>query len=227
MSKVVDRCPSCGVEHDHPVYECEACGSDVRFWCRTHSRDIGWLETDVCPRCPPTAARPRPPRPVAAPPPAASPAPAQTDAATPSRPYLRFDRGAARAEAPAPASTTAAAPPAVETPAATPTVPAPPPAEPAPVPAAAAAAAPRPRAEPRQRRGMGVRLFEAALTVMQTGIVGVILGVPVGGVWAYFAGAEVPLEAAIGGAKGGMAGLALGVLIAMATFHRSKYPPEK
>jgi hypothetical protein len=48
-----------------------------------------------------------------------------------------------------------------------------------------------------------------------------------GGVWGFFAGAEVPLEAAIGGAKGGMAGLALGVLIALATFHRTAHPPEK
>jgi hypothetical protein len=76
------------------------------------------------------------------------------------------------------------------------------------------------------RRGMGVRLFEAALAVMQTGIVGVLLGVGGGGIWAYFAGEEVPLEAAIGGAKGGMAGLVLGVLIAAAFFHRSAYPRE-
>jgi hypothetical protein len=220
MSKVVERCPSCGVEHDHPVYECEACGSAVRLWCRTHSREIGWLEGDVCPRCPPTAPRPRlaPPPP----PPAVTSAPAATqsnDAAP--RPYLRFDRKPLPVESTA--SATAAAPP-----------PSPAPESPPPAivaaPPAAVPAEPEPSAapaKPRQRRGMGVRLFESALTVMQTGIVGVLLGVPVGGVWGYFAGAEVPLEAAIGGAKGGMAGLALGVLIAIATFHRTGHPPEK
>lgn len=223
MSKVVDRCPSCGVEHDHPVHECEACGSDVRFWCRTHSREIGWLESGVCPRCPPGVARPRPPKP--APPPAAAPTPAPPV----SRPYLRFDRSAARAEAPAP-TRSAAAPPPVETsalkmPSASPPASAPP-AVAAPA-AAPVPEAPRNAAPARQRRGMGVRLFEAALTVMQTGIVGVILGVGAGGSWAYFAGAEVPLEAAIGGAKGGMAGLALGVLIAVAFFRRSAYPREE
>jgi hypothetical protein len=198
MNRIIERCPSCGVEHDEPTHECEACGSPVRFWCRTHSREIGWLESDVCPRCPPGAARPRPPKP--APPPAVAPTPAPSaDGA--SRPYLRFEPK----------------PPAASPPAA-PVAPA------APAPAPEAPSAPE-KARP-NRRGMGVRLFEALLTVLQTGIVGVLVGVAYGGIAAYRVGAEVPLEAAIGGAKGGMAGLALGVLIAIATFHRSAHPRE-
>jgi hypothetical protein len=94
------------------------------------------------------------------------------------------------------------------------------------VPAEAEAPREAEKARP-NRRGMGVRLFEAMLTVLQTGIVGVLVGVVYGGIAAYYAGAEVPLEAAIGGAKGGMAGLALGVLIAAAFFHRSAYPREE
>jgi hypothetical protein len=89
---------------------------------------------------------------------------------------------------------------------------------------AAPEAPPAPEKARPNRRGIGVRLFEAVLTVLQTGIVGVLVGVAAGGIAAYRAGAEVPLEAAIGGAKGGMAGLALGVLIAAAFFHRSAYP---
>jgi hypothetical protein len=209
-SKVVDRCPSCGVEHDHPVHECEACGSSVRYWCRKHSREIGWLSSDVCPRCPPGAARA--PRPVPPPPPVAVPTsepPAGPAPELPPRPWLRFEH---RPATPA------------ETPPANPTAPAPPPDEPAaPVPTVTEA---RGEGTKATRRGMGVRLFEAVLTVLQTGIVGVLVGVAAGGIIAYRAGAEVPLQAAIGGAKGGMAGLALGVLIAIAFFHRSAYPPE-
>lgn len=178
----------------------------MRYWCRKHSREIGWLSSDVCPRCPPTAAR----RPKPAPPPAAVPTSEPPTTPTPPRPWLRFERK----------PTTPAEPPA------SPPAPAPPPAEP-PEPAPTVAEAPGGGTKSRQdRRGLGVRLFEAALTVLQTGIVGVLVGVAAGGIVAYRAGADVPLEAAIGGAKGGMAGLALGVLIAIAFFHRSAYPPD-
>ena len=72
MKRVVERCPSCGVEHDDfPADGCEACGTALRYWCRTHSREVGWLETPECRRCAEEAARPRPaPRP-----PASRPAP--------------------------------------------------------------------------------------------------------------------------------------------------------
>ena len=61
MSYVVERCPSCGVEHDLSVGgECEACGALLRAWCRRHGRDVGWLDTSSCPRCAEEAARPRP-----------------------------------------------------------------------------------------------------------------------------------------------------------------------
>lgn len=84
MKQIVERCPACGVEHDREVHECEACGSPVRYWCRTHSRDIGWLEAAECRRCAEEAARPAAPRTRAAPPatrrpaaPAPRPAPAR------------------------------------------------------------------------------------------------------------------------------------------------------
>ncbi|HEX2206562.1 MAG TPA: hypothetical protein VHG93_02710 [Longimicrobium sp.] len=58
---VVERCPACGVEHDHPTGgACEACDTAVRMWCRAHSREIGWLEGLACPRCAEEAARARP-----------------------------------------------------------------------------------------------------------------------------------------------------------------------
>ena len=70
MSHVVQRCPSCGVEHDAcEDGACEACGTPLRAWCRRHGRDVGWLEGPACPRCAEDAARPRPaPAPRAAPP---------------------------------------------------------------------------------------------------------------------------------------------------------------
>jgi hypothetical protein len=64
MTRVVDRCPSCGVEHDVRVHACEACDTPLRAWCRVHSREIGWLDGPVCPRCAQEAAR-RPPVPPA------------------------------------------------------------------------------------------------------------------------------------------------------------------
>jgi hypothetical protein len=82
MKRVIERCPNCGVEHDDPKGgACEVCGTTLRFWCRVHSKEIGWLDSATCPRCAAEAARPvPPPRAPAAPPPAAprSPAPAPT-----------------------------------------------------------------------------------------------------------------------------------------------------
>jgi hypothetical protein len=62
---VVERCPSCGVEHDVSVDSiCEACDTPLRAWCRAHSRETGWLDEPACDRC----AKEDAPRPAAAPP---------------------------------------------------------------------------------------------------------------------------------------------------------------
>jgi len=75
MTRVIDRCPNCGVEHDEARGgTCEVCGTTLRFWCRVHSREIGWLDAPECPRCsaeaaaPPARPRPAPPRTPARPP---------------------------------------------------------------------------------------------------------------------------------------------------------------
>lgn len=60
---VVDRCPSCGVEHDVRVHACEACDTPLRPWCRVHGGEMGWLDGPSCPRCAEVAARPPRPAP--------------------------------------------------------------------------------------------------------------------------------------------------------------------
>jgi hypothetical protein len=87
VKRVIERCPNCGVEHDDPKGgACEVCGTTLRYWCRLHSREIGWLNSETCPRCAAEAARPTPPpRPPAAPPPT-PPARRPTPAPTPPRP---------------------------------------------------------------------------------------------------------------------------------------------
>ncbi|HEX8392620.1 MAG TPA: hypothetical protein VF665_09720, partial [Longimicrobium sp.] len=67
MKRVIERCPNCGVEHDDAVGgACEVCGTSLRFWCRVHSKEIGWLDSAECPRCAAEAtARPAPPVPPA------------------------------------------------------------------------------------------------------------------------------------------------------------------
>jgi hypothetical protein len=71
MKRVIERCPNCGVEHDDPVGgQCEVCGTQLRYWCRVHGPEIGFMDTAACPRCAAEAARPTPPpRPAPAPPP--------------------------------------------------------------------------------------------------------------------------------------------------------------
>jgi hypothetical protein len=61
---VVDRCPSCGVEHDVRMHACEACDTPLRPWCRVHGGEMGWLTGPACPRCAEDAARPPRPAPV-------------------------------------------------------------------------------------------------------------------------------------------------------------------
>ncbi|HYR07045.1 MAG TPA: hypothetical protein VEQ60_04740, partial [Longimicrobium sp.] len=81
MKRVIERCPNCGVEHDDPKGgACEVCGTTLRFWCRVHSKEIGWLDSAACPRCAAEAARPSPPpraptAPAAPPPRAPAPPP--------------------------------------------------------------------------------------------------------------------------------------------------------
>ena len=61
MSRVIERCPNCGVEHELThTGPCEVCGSELRYWCRRHSKEIGWLDGPRCERCEMEAARPRP-----------------------------------------------------------------------------------------------------------------------------------------------------------------------
>jgi hypothetical protein len=48
----VERCPSCGVEHDVSADSiCGACDTPLRAWCRAHSREAGWLDGPACDRC--------------------------------------------------------------------------------------------------------------------------------------------------------------------------------
>ncbi len=79
MSRIIARCPNCGVEHDDArIVECEVCGTTLRNWCRVHSAEIGWLSGPECPRCAAELeARRTPPRrtPPAAPVPTPRPAP--------------------------------------------------------------------------------------------------------------------------------------------------------
>ncbi|HEX6371907.1 MAG TPA: hypothetical protein VF006_23490 [Longimicrobium sp.] len=93
MKRVVERCPNCGVEHDDPKGgACEVCGTPLRFWCRVHSKEIGWLDAAACPRCAAEAARPTPPpRAPAAPPPPTRPAPAPTPPRRPAPPPPRVE----------------------------------------------------------------------------------------------------------------------------------------
>lgn len=80
MKRVIERCPNCGVEHDDPVGgQCEVCGTPLRYWCRVHGPEIGFMDTAACPRCAAEAARPAPPPRAPAPrPPAPMPAPPPT-----------------------------------------------------------------------------------------------------------------------------------------------------
>jgi hypothetical protein len=69
VNAVVERCTSCGVEHEAShVGPCEVCGGELRYWCARHRGDAGWLEGPECPLCArETAARRAPPPPPPAP----------------------------------------------------------------------------------------------------------------------------------------------------------------
>ena len=207
MTRIVERCPSCGVEHDvAEVGECEACGSPLRYWCRTHSREIGWLEGADCPRCPPGTARVKP-RPAA---------PPSTRPAAPAVP-----RATATAAAPPPPAAppiTARTPPPVPLPAAP---------SPAPVledPRLESTVHRRVKEAPGQ--GTFVRLVNAVLTTLQGGILGVLMGVGGGAFTAFTSTADIPATAVEWGVYGGMLGLVLGGLAALPGLLGSPSPPE-
>ena len=195
MTRIVERCPNCGVEHDvAEVGECEACGSALRYWCRTHSREIGWLEGGECPRCPPGTARIKP-----------RPAPAAPRATAPPPPAIPV--------APRTTATVAAVPPPAATPAAPlPAAPRAPGDEPG-----------RHRAK-EAGQGPVVRLLNAVLTTMQGGILGVLSGMGAGGLRAFSVTGDIPRTAVEWGVYGGMLGLLLGGLIAFRGLLRSRSP---
>jgi hypothetical protein len=209
VKRVVERCPTCGVEHETlGDGTCEACGTPLQVWCRTHSREIGWLAGDECPRCPPAHAHvgPRGRAVARAPEPAPAVAPAPVDAPRPA--YRVIDPPpppaapiVIAAEPPVVARTPAAG---VEAPVEKPTRR---PGEPAP-------------------QGPFVRLFNAVLSVVQGGILGVLSGVGAGGVQAVRVGGDIPLTAVEWGVYGGMLGLLLGGLVALAALFRSPSRPR-
>jgi hypothetical protein len=217
VKRVVERCPTCGVEHETlGDGTCEACGTPLRVWCRTHSREIGWLAGDECPRCPPAHAHVGPRgRAVAhapAPEPAVSPAPPPSVDAT--RPAYRVTEP----------------PPPPAAPVVSPAAPTPSPAA-AETPAATEVEAPIEKPTRRVRRepaaqGPFVRLFNAVLSVLQGGITGVLVGVAAGGVQAVRVGADIPVTTVEWGVYGGMLGLLLGGLVALAALFRSPSGPR-
>ena len=187
MKRVVERCPNCGVEHDDPKGgACEVCGTTLRYWCRVHSKEIGWLDAPACPRCAAeaeAAARPRPappPAPAEAPqrrppivvepaPPEWTPAPGPEPA-----PYAGRDPRDVlrdRAEEIGPYVVTGA--------------------------------------------GMALRLFRAVLAVVRLVIVWGIVGAVIGGGIASYQGADVVWSALFGAMIGGGAGLFFGLIAAL------------
>ncbi len=92
MSRVVARCPNCGVENDDARGgPCEVCGTTLRFWCRLHGAETGWLASPDCPRCAAEeqARRSRPaPRPAPAPGPSRWRRRAPVERAPAERPYV-------------------------------------------------------------------------------------------------------------------------------------------
>lgn len=213
MKRVVERCPNCGVEYDAPQGgTCEVCGTALRYWCRAHSRAIGWLDSPECPSCAAEAAarapRTVPPRaPTRTPPPEPPPR-------VPPRP-------------PAPAPTPAPARPSWRTRVTTRRPPPPPEwkGEPAPPPE------PAPRRAPREiivREGkkdrsphlptgasVAARLFSAVLAVIRNvigwGVIGILLAAAV----AYYENADIFWFAMFGAMVGGGIGLLFGIILGL------------
>lgn len=215
MKRVIDRCPNCGVEHDDAVGgTCEVCGTQLRFWCRVHSREIGWLDSPECPRCDaelgtrrPSAPPPAPPAPAPLPPreavpePRAEPAPDST-AETRWRSRIRVPSG---------------------TPPPPPPVSAPPPREYVPEPPFAGR-------DPRDvvREGaeelrpyvvsgatFAFSLVRALISVLRFVFVGVVIGGIAGGAIAYNQGGDLIYPLVTGAIIGGAIGLFAGAIAAI------------
>jgi hypothetical protein len=92
VNAVIERCTNCGVEHEPShVGPCEVCGSELRYCCQRHSREIGWLDGPACPVCArETEARRARPAP-APPPPVERPTPARPTMRRPARRPRRPD----------------------------------------------------------------------------------------------------------------------------------------
>ncbi|HEU4560277.1 MAG TPA: hypothetical protein VFS20_20675 [Longimicrobium sp.] len=225
MKRVIERCPNCGVEHDDPQGgDCEVCGTRLRFWCRAHSREIGWLDSAQCPRCAAESATwvPR----VPTPPPSAAPRPTPPPArpAPPREPPRMPPREPAppppREPAPAPRSPwldrvrTRRAPP-------------PPPPEWTPEPAPPPYRGPDPGEVLRERMrevgpevvkggvSLAWRLIRGLVAVIRNvfgwGVIGALLATAVG----YYENADMLWFAAFGAMVGGGVGLFFGLISAL------------
>ena len=198
MKRVVERCPNCGVEHDDPKGgECEVCGTRLRYWCRVHGPEIGFMDTAACPRCAAEAARPVPPPRAPAPPPSSAPRrPAPT--------RVEPDDGPEWAPAPPPRRTRTTwggrEPRVVIRDGAE---------DLAPIAAEGA-----------------VRLVRAFFTLIRTVIGWTLFGALAGGVYASYIGADVVYSALFGAMVAGIAGLILGGLRALLILFSSPRPPH-
>jgi hypothetical protein len=201
VKRVIERCPNCGVEHDNPVGgECEVCGTQLRYWCRVHGPEIGFMDTTACPRCAAEAARPTPPPRAPAPPPSSAP----------------------RRPTPAPTRMEADAPPRTVPPARRP--------RPRPWGGRDPHVVIREGAEdlaPYAEAGanFAVRLLRAFFTLVRTVIGWTLLGAIAGGIYASYVGADVLYTAAFGGMVAAGLGLVIGGLRALLILFGPTHPP--
>jgi hypothetical protein len=207
VTRVVERCPNCGVEHDDPVGgQCEVCGTQLRYWCRVHGPEIGFMDTAACPRCAAEAARPvPPPRPAPAPPPTTRaphrPAPTRVEADEPPA-WTREEPRIVRPEPRAPRRPGwgGREPHVVIRDGAE---------DLAPIAAAGA-----------------VRLVRAFFALLRAVVGWTIFGAVAGGVYASYIGADVVYSALFGAMVAGCAGLIVGGLRALMILFSSSRPPD-
>lgn len=211
---VVERCPSCGVEHDDRADECDACGGALRYWCRVHGREAGWLHGPACPRCAEEAARrgrvpcPAPALPVTMP---AAPRPrrrAKVRARTRGGPVPFI------VDAPAVPGAPEVAPAIAPSPAVAPSL------EVAPSPAGVPAKADAPPPLP-------VRIGIAVITTLLSWFGGWLVGMAGGALYAVFAAATVQQAAPAWGKAIGIVGLVLGWISAFFYVIHPSVPPKK
>jgi hypothetical protein len=200
VKRVIERCPNCGVEHDDPVGgQCEVCGTRLRYWCRVHGPEIGFMDTAACPRCAVEAARPAPPPRAPVPPPSRAP---RRPAPTPPPTRVEADE--------------------------VPGWDVPPPRRRSPWGGREPRVVIRDGAEdlaPIAAEG-AVRLLRAFFTFVRTVIGWTMFGALAGGVYAYAVGADVIYSALFGGMVGGIAGLILGGLRALLILFSPPRPPR-